>query len=81
MWRGFGHFQAVLADREVIPEAVEQVPSTTWHRCTLQRKEFDKTIELVNEWMSLVDNPSTGANHFMAAYSRKEDCGSGRVLH
>ena len=68
------HYHAVIVDREVIPEAIEQSTLYNLAQLYFQEGDFDKTIELVNEWLSLIESPTARAYYFLAVvYSRMEE--------
>ena len=68
------HYHAVIVDREVIPEAIEQSTLYNLAQLYFQEEDFDKTIELVNEWLSLIESPTARAYYFLAVvYSRMEE--------
>ena len=68
------HYHAILVDREVIPEAIEQSTLYNLAQLYFQKEDFEKSIELITEWMALVESPTASAYYFMARlYYRMEE--------
>ena len=68
------HYHQVLVDREVIPEAIEQSTLYNLAQLYFQEEEFEKTIELINEWLSLIESPTSRSYYFLSVvYTRMED--------
>ena len=68
------HYHQVLVDQEVISEAIEQSTLYNLAQLYFQEEEFDKTVESINEWLSLIESPTSRSYYFLSVvYSRMED--------